>query len=266
MPIPTPWRQPLYLNDVAILKQYGDDLFKIVQCKSIRNKGIEMDGAYVKKGSVNDEKLSNNITRARSTVTELGLCNPWEQFATLTISANNLDRYDLKAFRKVLSQWIRDYNKRHGCDIKYVLIPEQHKDGAWHAHGFFMGIPPDHLTPFTLSDRLPHYIREKLKRGEAVYNWQAYAKKFGFIDLEPIRNRQAATYYILKYITKDLERSVTEQGAHLYYASQGLRRAREIKRGTMAATIAPDFENDYCKINCFSGQEHSAEELAALIR
>ena len=266
MPIITPWRQPLYLNDVAILRQYGDDIFKISQCKSIRNKCVELGCVYVKKGSVNEKKLSNNISRARSTVAELGICNPWELFATLTINAEKYDRYNLKLILKALSQWIRDINKKHGCNIKYLLIPEQHQDGAWHFHGFFMGIPPDLLTLFMLSDRLPNYIRNKLKRGEAVYNWQAYAKKFGFIDLEPIRDRQAATYYILKYITKDLDRSVTEQGAHLYFASQGLNRSKEIKRGTMAATIAPDFENDYCKINWFDSQEYSVEELAALIR
>jgi hypothetical protein len=52
-----------------------------------------------------------------------------------------------------------------------------------------------------------------------------------------------------KYITKDLSRSVSELGAHMYYASQGLERAKEVKRGIL--TKAPekwDFENEYVKI------------------
>ena len=33
----------------------------------------------------------------------------------------------------------------------------------------------------------------------------------------------------------------------------------------MAATIVPDFENDFCKLNWFDAARYSAEQLAALI-
>ena len=253
-------RKPLYAQNVAILRSYDGQAYKLTVCRSVRNKGVELpETMKAAKGTVNTEKLSNNIVRARSKIREYGLCNPWEYFCTFTIDKTKYDRYNLKEYHKALAQWIRDYNKKHGTNIRYLFIPEQHEDGAWHEHGFLMGLPLEHLTAFTLQDRLPHYIRGKLKKGETIYNWSAYAKKFGFVDIEPIRSRSKATSYITKYITKDLQRSVSEIGAHLYYCSQGLKRSEEIKRGTMAATIAPDFENEYCCINWFDSGANTDE-------
>ena len=94
------------------------------------------------------------------------MCNPWEYFVTLTIDPAKYDRYNLKEFHKHNAQFVRDYNKKHGAKIKYLIIPEQHKDGAWHEHGLFLGIPQSHLTAFTLDQKLPHKIRKKLKKGD----------------------------------------------------------------------------------------------------
>lgn len=258
-------RQPVYLRDVAFLKAYGNACFKLVQCRSVRNKGVFEDRPHVQKNTVNETKLSSNISRARNRVREYGLCNPWDYFATMTINPKFFDSYDLKVFKKVLAQWIRDYNKKHGTHVKYLLVPEKHKSGAWHLHGFFMGLSLDDLAPFTLDMKIPEYIREKLKKGETVYFWPAYQDKFGWNIVEPIRDLAKASSYITKYVTKDLEASVTELGSHLYYCSQGLKRAQLLKKGSMAATIEPDFENDYCKVNWFSRDQHTAEELSLLI-
>ena len=91
-------------------------------------------------------------------------------------------------------------------------------------------------------------LAEKVKNGDKVYNWLAYAKKFGFCDLERIHNPEAVSKYITKYITQDLAKSVTEINAHQYYHSRGLKTAEVIKKGTMSANIVPDFENEYCRI------------------
>lgn len=259
-------RKPLYLHDLAVLKQFGDTGFKLTQSRCVRNKGVESpEKQYVPKGSVNEEKLDNNIARARSKVREYGLCNLWSLFGTFTIDSQKFDRYDLPKYHKAMAQWVRDYNKKFGTSIRYLNIPEPHKDGAWHEHGLLMGIPLDHLRLFTLNEKLPKYIRDKLEAGQLVYDWPAYREKFGWVIIEPIRDLQRAVSYITKYITKDLAQSVSELGAHLYYCSQGLERAKELKRGSMAATIEPDFENDFCRVNWFDSAHNSPEQLAALI-
>ena len=92
-------------------------------------------------------------------------------------------------------------------------------------HGFLKGIPPDHLRPFSTGEKLPRYLHTKVKKGMAIYDWTAYREKFGFCDIEPIRNLQAAAAYVTKYITKGFGSGVEALGNHLYYASQGLKRA-----------------------------------------
>ena len=138
--------------------------------------------------------------------------------------------------------------------VKYLLIPEEHKKGGWHEHGLIMGLPIESLRLFTLQEKLPKYIRDKIKTGEKVFEWVEYREKFGFCDLEIVRNQQAVSKYVTKYITKTLSASIKELNAHLYYCSQGLKRAEEIKRGTMLIDIVPDFENEYIKVQWFSGR------------
>ena len=169
-----------------------------------------------------------------------------------------------------MTQWFRNYSRLRNISIKFLLIPEQHKDGAWHIHGFLHGLPADHLTPFTMQDHLPHYIRDKLAKNQVIYNWEAYAKKFGYCNIEAIRNEEAASKYLLKYITKDLSRCVREINAHMYYCSRGLQRAVILKKGMMTerfTDLAPiDYENDYVRVAWLSNDEETLQRLFAAIQ
>lgn len=54
-------RKPLYVCNVAILKLYDGVLYKLTCSSCVRNKGVEDHRPRPEKGTVNDEKLSNNI-------------------------------------------------------------------------------------------------------------------------------------------------------------------------------------------------------------
>lgn len=245
--------QPIYENthkfeyDITTVRSFNGRL-KLVRHNALRTKGIEDVDQHARKGSVSDVKSDNNISRAKNRVFELALCNPWNIFLTFTLDPKKYNRNDLGKFRKDLSQFVRDYNKKYGLAIKYLLIPEEHKKGGWHMHGFLMGLPDEHLRLFTLSEKLPKYIREKLKSGQAVYEWEPYRKKFGFCDLEVVKEQFAVSAYVTKYITKDLDRTVRESGAHLYYCSQGLSRSVVIFRGKANDGLVYDYESDYNSI------------------
>jgi hypothetical protein len=245
--------QPIYENthkfeyDITTVRSFNGRL-KLVRHNALRTKGIEDVDQHTRKGSVSDVKSDNNISRAKNRVFELALCNPWNIFLTFTLDPKKYNRNDLGKFRKDLSQFVRDYNKKYGLAIKYLLIPEEHKKGGWHMHGFLMGLPDEHLRLFTLSEKLPKYIREKLKSGQAVYEWEPYRKKFGFCDLEVVKDQFAVSAYVTKYITKDLDRTVRESGAHLYYCSQGLSRSVVIFRGKANDGLVYDYKSDYNSI------------------
>jgi len=227
----------LYENNVAILKDYGLKK-KLVLCNTLRKKGFEEEIEKRERGTVNENKLDQSISRTKSRIFELAYCNPWDLFVTLTLNPKNYDRSDLSKFKSNLSQWIRNYNKKHKTSVKYLLIPEMHEDGNWHMHGFIMGLPKEHL-----------------KENEHGYlDWFAYKLKFGFISIDTIRNQEAVAKYVTKYITKDLAKSVTDLNANMYYCSKGLKRAEELKRGTLAATNIPfDFSNEYCSVKWING-------------
>jgi hypothetical protein len=228
-----------YDYNVAYLKKYGDR-YKVQVLKCVRKKGVSNIN-YNPKGTVNDKKLDCNIRRAKNTIKELVLCNDWDYFITLTLDKEKYDRYNLQKFNKDLSQYIRDLRKKYNTDIKYLLIPEQHKDGAWHMHGFLMGLPKSELQLFDIEQKLPYYILNKLKNGEEIYNWLGYQKRFGNCDIEPIRDKERVSSYVTKYVTKDLENSIKELNAKMYYCSRGLNRSKVIKKGRTTEKYKPSY-------------------------
>lgn len=104
-------------------------------------------------------------------------------------------------------------------------------------------------------------LAEKVKNGDEVYNWLAYSKRFGFCDLEPIRNHEAVSKYITKYISKSLAHSVTELNAHLYYHSRGLQFSDKVKQGSFCGDISYTYENEYCSVAWLPYSSELLEEL-----
>lgn len=254
-----------YKRDQYVLKIFGSDSahdsdkrIKLIRMNVLRTSGVEDDSdKRSTRGSVNTEKLDESIFRARSKIFELAFCNDWDWFFTGTLNAELYDRSKLDKWHKDLTQWIRDYNKKHHLSMKFLFIPELHADGvSWHMHGFLSGLPQEHLVRFQIGDKMSKSLAEKVRRGDAVYNWLPYMRKFGFCDLEPIRNPEAISKYISKYINKNLATSVTELNAHMYYHSRGLRFAQVIKKGSMSMgvdtlPICSTYSNEYCDIYWF---------------
>lgn len=257
-----------YKPDQTILKVYGygdNKKIKVVRMNWLRTAGVEDDEEYrAPKGSVHDFKLEENIQRAKNIIFEYAFCNPWDWFFTGTLDPKKYDRTNLDKFHKDLTQWFRDYGKQYKVKIKFLLVPEKHSDGiSWHIHGFLYGLPKEHLKQIVVGDVMGKGLAEKVKRGDVVYNWLPYAKKFGFCDLEPIKNPEAVSKYMMKYINKNLASSVKDLNAHLYYHSRGLNKAETIKKGVMAATITPTYENEYCSVAWLDYSEELLKELSS---
>lgn len=242
---------------MAILKKYRDDYFRIVIFKSWAEINIEdvsesknKDNSKSTKNTANNEqKLQENLSRAKSMIFQLALCNNWEYFVTLTLDKEKVkDRNDLNEFKSKLSKWFNNYNYKKGTHIKYVIIPEQHKNGSWHAHGFLMGVPTEHLTAFKTTDKLPTKMLSLLHQGRKIYDWDAYVKAFGYITIEQVINLEAVSKYVTKYITKEIMQTKIKLNEHIYYCSHGLNRAQELYRGELTKNIESDYENDYIAI------------------
>lgn len=251
--LPQKLKDRAYNYDQTLLKVFGigeNKKIKLVRMNYLKTSGIELDDIEYVRGQVNENKINESILRSKSKIFELAFCNPWDWFFTGTINPNKQDRTDLELFHKQLTQWLRNYNRLNNLNIKFLFVPEKHKDGkSWHIHGFIYGLPVEHLKQFQVGDVMGKGLADKVQKGDIVYNWLAYFNRFGFCDLEPIRNQEAVSKYVTKYINKELANSVTELNAHTYYHSRGLKFAELKKRGTMNwDSIAPTYENDYCSV------------------
>ena len=188
------------LSPLYTIHQYREDMYKVVAFKGVR----DPDVMYVRdreEQQHNEVKLDSNFSRARNMVLQYALCNPWEYFFTGTLAQQKMDRYDLDTYAA-------------------RLVPEHHKDGAWHIHGLVHGLPESVVSPF-----LPPAPRHLIEGG--FLNWPDYQEKFGFCSLAPIRDPIATAYYITKYVSKDLARRSQDLGKHLYFHSRPLQKAEK---------------------------------------
>lgn len=186
------------------------------------------------KGGSEEERLRSSISRAKARVNELALCNEFEYFCTFTQSDELRNRFDLKAFRKDFAMFVRNENRRREKKIKYLLVPERHKDGAWHMHGLLMGLTSDDLYP-----------------NEYGYlDWARYRRKFGFFSCSRIFDREATASYVTKYISKDMATENREAFGHLFFASQGLKGREVVPWDYLQRCPKTDFgfENEYVKV------------------
>lgn len=207
------------LSPLYTIHQYREDIYKVVAFKGNR----DPDKVFIRDredDQRNETKLDSNFSRARSMVLQCALCNPWEYFFTGTLDKTKFDRYDLDAFNSRLTQFIRDKRKSYESKIQYLLVPEKHKDGAWHIHGLVHALPEGVLCKFVPP------VPQKLIDG-GFLNWPDYMHKFGFCSLAPVRDPVATAYYISKYVSKDLAQREKDLGKHLYFHSRPLKKAEK---------------------------------------
>lgn len=208
-----------------------------------------------KKGTGNNEdKLEQSISRAKKKIFEYAYCNDWDYFVTMTLDPKKYDRFNLKEWHKDLTHWLRNYKRRIDNKIAYLLVPEQHEDGAWHIHGLLHGLPITELHQFQIGDIMGKKLAKKVMKGDTVYNWPLYQKKYGFVSLEAVKCHEAVSKYVTKYITKDMARLNNELNAHLYYCSQGLQ-VSEVMAQHMVYTsgfdISADYDTKYCSVKWY---------------
>lgn len=169
-------------------------------------------------GEKKQGKSASNLSRTKSRVLELALCNDWQYFVTLTINGDKQDRHCLANYIKSLGVWIGNYNKKYNTKLSYLIVPEQHKDGAWHCHGLFNGVSADSLV----------------KNQFGYLDLPYYQNRFGYISLSPVKNKNKCSTYVSKYIVKQYENTALsgiEIGKHMFYASRGLQGKQLVEVG-----------------------------------
>lgn len=126
-------------------KFYPDGSCEVLICDKpiFREKGWEDTRQHKKpvrrksasENECDQESQTRSARRAVSRLRDLALCNDFQCFVTLTLDQAKIDRYDPGIIIRKMSTWCDNKVRRDG--LRYILVPEHHKDGAIHFHGFF---------------------------------------------------------------------------------------------------------------------------------
>lgn len=162
-----------------------------------------------------EEKERITLKRYREVTNKIKdyiLCNDFTYFWNLTqdekiVGDRFSDEIALKNLRRFL-QTSRERAKLKGIEFGYVFVPERHKNGALHFHGFTFGYPYELIDSGHTWNKKP------------VYNCKQW--KYGFSDVTEIQDKIKASNYITKYISKDLIEQDLGKGKKKYWCSKGL--------------------------------------------
>lgn len=188
----------------TVLKKFSDGTIhlKFTSYSNLKGQSREV----VHNGSSTLEELerynSINVIRRRQSISDLahenGCIIPWEYFVTLTFDDEFVtDSYSHEKVTKCLTKWLNN-QKHQNPGMRYILVPELHKSGRIHFHGVFACVPNWKLE----QGRNPNTGKLIYKNGSPIYNLINY--KLGFTTVSKVKNLEAVSHYISKYITKEL--------------------------------------------------------------
>lgn len=154
----------------------------------------------------------SSLNRTKTTVKDIVLCNDFDLFCTFTFDPKKgTNVYNLMSCWHKIDRFLshqRDRSNSSGKELKYLIIPEQHKSGAWHFHALLSG--------FNGVLRDSHHFTAS---GRPIYNITSY--RAGFSTATPIDNKDVVASYITKYITKDFVKSFNQRR---FFCSRNLTR------------------------------------------
>ena len=173
----------------------------------------------------NDDSIRRSIRRARLAVFDLAVCNQFDLFSTLTFSPDEVDRDSYNDTYNALRIWLSNRVQRKG--LRYVAVPEYHKDG--HAIHFHM------LSNSGAVDLIDsgHYAHR-----EKVYNIPSWQK--GFSTAQFIKGENAIDFtskYVSKYMTKSKGNKV---GGRFYLSGGDLVRPTYVYAESIDELVDPE--------------------------
>lgn len=132
--------------------------------------------------------LERAAKRAKAQLLEYANANDFDLFITLTLAPDKIDRYDYKAAVKKFGRWADNRVRRRG--LRYIAVPELHKDRAVHFHG---------LCNADACKMMDSGKRDRA--GRKIYNLTDW--DVGFTTAVKLDGSQeAVAHYISKYILK----------------------------------------------------------------
>ena len=132
----------------------------------------------------------SSVSRLKSRVQELILCNNWNCFVTFTLDKSKRNRDSIDAF-EALTRHLKYIRQTRCPELKFMLLLEQHKNGGYHGHAL-MYLPADFIAD------------EFIINQNGYFEWFDVSSRFGYMSIKPYDGTLRACNYVTKYVTKDL--------------------------------------------------------------
>ncbi len=212
-----------------------------------------------------EENLRRAMSRAKTHIFDT-VCAEYDfrYFVTLTLRPDlEFSRSDTAAACKKLNAYLHNRVQRSG--LKYLIVPELHKNGAIHFHGVINDalclvdsgtvIAEGHKKP--IKRETAQRLGLDLAECKTVYNIPDWG--YGFTTAIPLDDRrEAVAAYISKYVTKDTKKI----GGRYYCHSQNCRQpivtfednAEKYSDKEMREYITPQCVINYVQLNAENAQ------------
>ena len=135
-------------------------------------------------------RSASSVSRLKSRVQELILCNNWNSFVTFTLDKSKCNRDSIDTFED-LTRHLKYIRQTRCSELRYMLLLEQHKNGGYHGHAL-MYLPADFIA------------NEFIINANGYFEWVDISSRFGFMSIKPYDGTLKACNYVIKYVIKDL--------------------------------------------------------------
>jgi len=224
------------------IKKYNDSYFTLT---ALRNQGgcARQNNGIFRMGKKRGEKdrlykFDSSISRSKSRIRELGLCNEWEYFLTVTLNGSH-DRTDFKAFKDKLLSKLKKCKTWNNEKVKYLVVYGFHRKResngghAVHAHILLSDLPSEEIE-------------------------EEYKREFGYICLEPIESLEEVTYYLIDHVTNDAESASIGVNKRCFSSSRGLKGAEVFYNGKLnLKDFEPDYRNDFVDMKTLHSEDEA---------
>lgn len=202
-------------------------------------------------------KILYNIAKTRNKIFDIARSNEFNYFITLTYASDKCDRYSFTDCSAKVRKFMNHFKSEHKSDcpnFKYLLVHEQHKDGAYHYHGL---IYLEDTSTLKLADRQPKGCKQ------TMYNWGRW--KNGFSTVTEIQDADATRKYILKYISKNIDEDYQKGQRHFYYSQNCLKPEVESMVSDKQMLMLYDLVYDTERSTGYESTVEKLDEMAGLI-
>lgn len=171
----------------------------------------EFDEERAREQAKRQRSIYSSMNRTVNNLYYISRSNLWDYFLTFTLDPKKINRFDYLQCSKKVRQSLNNFKKSKCPDMYYLVVPERHKNGAWHFHGLLGNTKGLNFQFSGIKD----------KKGNSIYNLMDY--KLGFTTATKVVDSGRVSNYICKYITKSLCEQT--RGLQRYYVSKNCSKA-----------------------------------------